>query len=80
MVGYNRAQTQQMGVLFGKSGLLIDNLAASLKRPGIQAVWIAGISVVSALIFFYLGRPLVENENFSTASGCDRGEGQPDAE
>src|SRR4051812_21335883 len=60
MVGYNRAQSQQMGVLFGKSGLVIDDLSASLKRPEVQARWIAGLSIVIALICFYLGRPLDE--------------------
>jgi hypothetical protein len=69
MVGYNRAQSQQMGVLFGKSGLVIDDLFASLKRPEVQARWIAGLSIVIALICFYLGRPLDEVE---PVSGSDQ--------
>ena len=51
MVGYNRAQSQQMGVLYGKSGLVIDELSASLQRPEVQARWIAGISIVIPLSF-----------------------------
>ena len=66
LVGYHRAQSQQMGVLFGKSGLMTDELVASLKRPRTQAALIGGTSILLALIFFYLGRPL-EDEPFHLA-------------
>lgn len=66
MVGYHRAQSQQMGVLFGKSGLMTDELVTSLKQPRTQAALIGGTSILLALIFFYLGRPL-EDESLDPA-------------
>ena len=58
MLGYHRAQSHQMGVLWGKSGLMTDELLASLKRPRTQAALIAGTTIALSLICFYLGRPL----------------------
>ncbi len=56
MAGFRRAQTRQMGVLFGKSGQMTDDLFESLKRPGVQAGLIAAFSILIALSCFYLGR------------------------
>jgi hypothetical protein len=46
MQGFNRAEQRQMGQLYGKSGLLIDEWADELKQPDTQAILI--------LIFFGL--------------------------
>ena len=55
-VGYARAQEQQMGVLYGKMGLMIDDLWDDLKRPGTQAILIAGVSGLIAAGCFHLAR------------------------
>jgi len=34
MQGFSRAEQRQMGQLYGKSGLLIDQLEDDLKQPG----------------------------------------------
>jgi hypothetical protein len=56
MVGYNRAETRQMGQLYGKSGLLIDEWFNDLKQPGTQAILIAGLSALVAAGCFYFAR------------------------
>lgn len=56
MVGYNKAQARQMGQLYGKSGLLIDEWFEDLKQPGTQAIIIAAVSALIAGGCFYLAR------------------------
>ena len=56
MAGFHRNQTRQMGVLFGKSGQMADDLIAALKDPRVQAALIAGLTITVALSCFYLGR------------------------
>ena len=46
MQGFNRAQTRQMGQLYGKQGLLIEQWSDDLKQPGTQAAIIAVFSVL----------------------------------
>lgn len=46
MIGYNRAEDRQMGILYGKQGALIEDLTNELKQPETQA----GISVVAAVV------------------------------
>ena len=58
MAGYNKAGVQQMGVLYGKMGLMIDDLSDDLKRPGTQAGLILVASTLLAAACFYLGRPV----------------------
>ena len=62
MLGYHRAMSHQMGVLWGKSGLMTDDLVTALKQPRTQAALIAGTTIPLALIFFYLGRPLEDDQ------------------
>ncbi|HXT41876.1 MAG TPA: hypothetical protein VN887_17845, partial [Candidatus Angelobacter sp.] len=57
MAGYNKAERRQMGALYGKSGLLIDELLDDLKRPGFQATIITVISVLVAAGCFHFARP-----------------------
>jgi hypothetical protein len=54
MAGFNRPQRRQMGQLYGKMGLAIEQLADSLKQPGTQAKIILGFSAVVALVCFYI--------------------------
>ena len=65
MIGYKRSESRQMGVLFGQSGVIIDDLLDDLKRPGTQAAIIAGISVLVACGCFYLARPVESDEEDS---------------
>jgi hypothetical protein len=54
MQGFNRAEQRQMGQLYGKSGLLIDEWSDDLKQPGTQAILIlifSGLSAVGCLYF-----------------------------
>ena len=62
MLGFNRAAQRQMGQLYGKSGLLIDQWADDLKQPGTQATLIAVTSVLVAAGCFYFAR-LGETDN-----------------
>ena len=58
MQGFNRAEQRQMGQLYGKSGLLIDEWADDLKQPGTQAMLITGFSVAVLAGCFYFARLL----------------------
>jgi hypothetical protein len=62
MLGYNKAQTRQMGMLYGKMGLLIEDWANDLKQPGTQAMLIASASILITLGCFYFAR-LLENDD-----------------
>lgn len=63
MLGYDRAETQQMGILYGKQGEFIEDLSNDLKQPGTQAVLIAVASVIVASGCFYFARLLDDDEN-----------------
>jgi len=52
-----RAQARQMGILYGKSGQVFQDLSDDLKQPRTQAISILVISAGFALTCFYLGRP-----------------------
>jgi hypothetical protein len=58
MQGFNRAEQRQMGQLYGKSGLLIDEWTDDLKQPGTQAALIAGFSMLVFAGCFYFARLL----------------------
>ncbi|HZT23101.1 MAG TPA: hypothetical protein VFB55_09360 [Verrucomicrobiae bacterium] len=56
--GFRRAERQQMGLLYGKSGLWIDGFWDDLKQPATQSVLIAAVSVLTTGICFYFARLL----------------------
>jgi hypothetical protein len=58
MTGFNRAETRQMGQLYGKQGLLIEQWSENLKQPGTQAAIIAGFSVFVFAGCYYFARLL----------------------
>ncbi len=58
MQGFNRAEQRQMGQLYGKSGLLIEQWSDDLKQPGTQAILIAVVSALIAAGCFYFARLL----------------------
>jgi hypothetical protein len=56
MLGYDRAETRQMEILYGKQGELIEDLTNELKQPGTQAFIIAAVSGIIAAGCFYFAR------------------------
>jgi hypothetical protein len=56
MVGFNRAESRQMGQLYGKMGLLIEDWTNDLKQPGTQATLIVATSILIAFGCFYFAR------------------------
>jgi hypothetical protein len=58
MMRYNRPQEQQMQILYGKQGALIEDLSDGLKQPGTQAFLIMATSIVIAAGCFYFARLL----------------------
>jgi len=56
MLGFNRAAHRQMGMFFGKSGYLIDDLLDSLKEPDTQAILIGATALVIAIVCFLFAR------------------------
>jgi hypothetical protein len=51
-----RAQSRQMGILYGRMGVLTQELFEDLKQPGTQACLIAAVSILAALGCFYVAR------------------------
>ena len=58
MVGFNRTESRQMAMLYGKMGLLIEDWTNDLKQPGTQAILIASATILIALGCFYFARLL----------------------
>ena len=58
MVGYNKARTRQMGMLYGKMGPVIEEWFDDLKQPGTQAEIIVVVSILTAAGCFYFARLL----------------------
>jgi hypothetical protein len=56
MLGYNKARTRQMGMLYGKMGPVIEEWFDELKQPGTQAKIIVAISILTAAGCFYFAR------------------------
>jgi hypothetical protein len=62
MVGYNKAQTRQMGMLYGKMGPVIEEWFDDLKQPGTQAEIIVAVSIIVAAGCFYFARLLAHDD------------------
>ena len=58
MVGFNKARTRQMGMLYGKMGPVIEGWFDDLKQPGTQASIIVMVSALVAGGCFYFARLL----------------------
>jgi hypothetical protein len=56
MTGYSRPESRQMAILYGKMGQMVLDLTDDLKRPGVQAILIAGISALIAVACFFVAR------------------------
>ena len=70
MVRDNIAASRQMGILYGKMGLLVEDWSDELKRPGTQAIIIAGAATLVALGCFYFAR-LLDNDDVDRSTGRD---------
>ena len=68
MAGFDRREEQQMGVLYGKQGQLIEDLDHALKQPGTQAILIVIVAAIVAAGCFYFAR-ILEEEAKPTAPG-----------
>ncbi|HLZ53731.1 MAG TPA: hypothetical protein VKS19_04550 [Verrucomicrobiae bacterium] len=62
LAGNARAESRQMEILYGKMGLLTQELSDDLKQPGTQALLIATISILIAAGCFYFAR-LEDDDN-----------------
>ena len=62
MLGFNRAESRQMGILYGKQGRLIEEWTEELKRPGTQSTLILAGAALGALGCFYFARLLDVND------------------
>ena len=62
MVGYNKARTRQMGMLYGKMGPIIEEWFDDLKQPGTQAEIIVAVSILIAAGCFYFARLLQHDD------------------
>jgi hypothetical protein len=56
MVGFNRSEEQQMGIMYGKQGQLIEDLSQALKEPGVQAILVMVAAAVVAACCFHFAR------------------------
>jgi len=56
MSNFYKAESRQMGALFGKQGMLIEDLRNDLRQPGTQAVLIAGGSLLVSIGCFIWAR------------------------
>lgn len=64
MLGFNKAESRQMGMLYGRQGLLIEEWSEDIKRPGIQATLILAFAALGASGCFYFARLLdVDDKN-----------------
>ncbi len=61
LAGNARLESHQMGLLYGKMGLLTQELSDDLKQPGTQAFIIATVSILIATGCFYFAR--LEDDN-----------------
>ena len=62
MVGYNKARTRQMGMLYGKMGPIIEGWFDDLKEPGTQAEIIVAVSILISAGCFYFARLLQHDD------------------
>jgi len=56
MLGFNKREERQMGILYGKMGTLIEDWKDDLRQPRNQAALIVGGSLVVAAGCFYFAR------------------------
>jgi hypothetical protein len=62
LAGNARAESREMGILYGKMGILTHELSEDLKQPGTQACLIAAASILIALGCFHVARLTDEDD------------------
>ena len=73
MLGYNKARSRQMAMLYGKMGLFSEDLIDNLKRPGVQAAIITVVSTLFAAGCFYIARLPDEDDEATVRSDSHHG-------
>jgi hypothetical protein len=58
MVGYDKSEQHQLGVLYGKQGELVEDWSNDLKQPGTKSVIILVTAALIAAGCFYFARLL----------------------
>ena len=53
MLGFDRKETQQSEVLYGRQGELLDEWSNDIKQPGTQAFILLATGALAAVICFY---------------------------
>jgi hypothetical protein len=61
LIGYSKVETRQMEIMYGKQGLLLEDLKEDLQQPGNQAFLIAAAAAVLSGGCFYLARLWAED-------------------
>jgi hypothetical protein len=56
MLGYDKAESRQAGILYGQQGVVVQEWSNALKQPGTQAVIILVAAAVVAVGCFYFAR------------------------
>ena len=56
MAGFFKAESRQMGLLYGQQGILMEGLMNDLKQPETQAVLIVVAAVILFRLYTVLGR------------------------
>jgi hypothetical protein len=74
MAGFNRAEQRQMGQLYGKMGLLIEEWFDDLKQPGTQATLIVLVTAFIAAGCFYFARLSDNDGETHDGTGLHHGE------
>ncbi len=68
MVGYNRAESRQMGLLFGRQGAMLMEFNETLQNPRTQAIIILVVAVLLAGGCWYFAHLLDRDNQSSSAS------------
>jgi hypothetical protein len=74
MVGFNKAQRRQMGQLYGKMGLALEQFSDDLKQPGTQAKIIVAVSILASASCFYFARSTGHGNPDADRSGLPHGD------
>ncbi|HZL42703.1 MAG TPA: hypothetical protein VFD66_05435 [Verrucomicrobiae bacterium] len=69
LAGYSRPATQQMGVLYGKMGLMVSDFFNDFKQPGVQAMSIAAASALAGFVCFFLAGNWHDGDEPGSGSG-----------
>lgn len=72
MTRFNRPEQQQMTVLYGKQGALIEDLSNALKQPGTQAGIIGVMAALVSGACFYFARVSAARDKSNSPEATNR--------